>query len=73
MPHPVNRAAALDIVGLGEAMVLFQPAGGAPLESVTSYSFLAGSLALTYRHAGAFATLLFTPRANLSADWAMNE
>jgi heat shock protein HslJ len=34
------------------------------LEAVTSYSFLAGRLALTYRREGAFATLLFTPSIN---------
>lgn len=34
------------------------------LEEVTSYSFLAGRLALTYRREGAFATLLFRPSVN---------
>ncbi|GIF69037.1 2-dehydro-3-deoxygluconokinase [Asanoa ishikariensis] len=34
MPPPVNRSpAAPDIVGLGEAMVLVQPVGGAPLDA----------------------------------------
>ena len=38
------------------------------LEGVTSYSFLAGNLALTYRRDGSFRTLLLTPRVNLRAD-----
>lgn len=38
------------------------------LEDVTSYSFLAGRLALRYRREGAFATLLFTPSVNSRAD-----
>ena len=38
------------------------------LEEVTSYGFLAGRLALTYRRDGTFATLLFVPSASSSAD-----
>jgi hypothetical protein len=38
------------------------------LEEVTSYGFIAGRLALTYRREGTFATLLFAPSASSSAD-----
>jgi heat shock protein HslJ len=38
------------------------------LEGVTSYGFLAGRLALTYRREGTFATLLFAPGASSSTD-----
>ncbi|GAA1890068.1 sugar kinase [Asanoa iriomotensis] len=39
MPHPVNLApAAVDIVGLGEAMVLFQPLGGTLLDTCPTAS-----------------------------------
>ncbi|MDG4824781.1 sugar kinase [Asanoa sp. WMMD1127] len=38
MPDPVNAAPAVDILGLGEPMVLFQPSDGAPLDSCTTAS-----------------------------------
>ncbi len=38
------------------------------LEDVTSYSFVAGRLALTYRREGAVASLLFTPSVKSLAD-----